>query len=308
MFYLWRKNYNLQSQAADDEVVGSAPPTTALEYPSCISPSRQRSTQALRSLLSFQLRATSNPGNGEAVDMPASSPITLSLRKTISVVFASEGGVALSQNGASSATGEHRPLPGFSLQDCSYVWEEAHRNNQTMHLSDCFVKITQQMISHLRSDTLSEKEKSTLVNFLCDSGAIQLQVTTSKLPSPDEGNLERHGERVCDHNDGTYSMVEFGDPEDADDGDANLTTVQSERRCFGQGEHQETVCDHKKYKKEKLTKKSSEKLNTSATFASVEVTEDYVEGRELQESRVGNSDLCESIRIAKHCFSSRRRE
>ncbi|XP_070547113.1 uncharacterized protein [Ptychodera flava] len=63
------------------------------------------------------------------------------------------------------------------LEECCYLWEEVRRKNQVNRLGDCFVKITMELFHRLRNDKLTNKEKVTILNFLCESGALQMDVT-----------------------------------------------------------------------------------------------------------------------------------
>ncbi|XP_070546610.1 serine-rich adhesin for platelets-like [Ptychodera flava] len=67
--------------------------------------------------------------------------------------------------------------------DCKYVWEEAKRINKITHLGDCFSKAAQDLHSRLCQDTLTPQEKARIINFLSESGIIEMHVTTAKFTS-----------------------------------------------------------------------------------------------------------------------------
>ncbi|XP_070547249.1 uncharacterized protein [Ptychodera flava] len=76
----------------------------------------------------------------------------------------------------------------LNSQDCKYVWEEAKRINKITHLGDCFSKAAQDLHSRLCQDTLTAQEKARIINFLSESGIIEMHVTTAKFTSrcPDD--------------------------------------------------------------------------------------------------------------------------
>ncbi|XP_070547217.1 zinc finger protein 90-like [Ptychodera flava] len=104
----------------------------------------------------------------------------LSLHKNVNFTFTED------KNENTSNAHQNRSLPGYGVSDAvkeicflesCYLWEEARRKNQVNRLGDCFVKITMELFHRLRSDKLTSKEKVMILNFLCESGALQMDVT-----------------------------------------------------------------------------------------------------------------------------------
>ncbi|XP_070547158.1 uncharacterized protein [Ptychodera flava] len=138
--------------------------------------------------------------------MSFASDISLSFRKTVNIVFKGELESAHRQTcTVDSSANQQRSLPGSGLptsskesqptlspKDYCYLWEEARRANKVTQLWDCFVKVTNEMFHRLTHNTLSDKEKANIVNFLCDCGVIEMQVTTTKLFGDDQRESHRN--------------------------------------------------------------------------------------------------------------------
>ncbi|XP_070547082.1 uncharacterized protein [Ptychodera flava] len=114
----------------------------------------------------------------------STASLKLSLRKDISFTFTEDD----NENASNvSSADQNSSLPGHRgsdaketcFQECFHLWEEVKRTNQVKRLGDCFVRVTQELFLRLRNDTLSGKDKVTIVNFLCESGALQMDVAIS---------------------------------------------------------------------------------------------------------------------------------
>ncbi|XP_070547154.1 zinc finger protein with KRAB and SCAN domains 2-like [Ptychodera flava] len=165
----------------------------------------------------------------------STASLKLSLRKDISFTFTEDD----NENASNvSSADQNSSLPGHRgsdaketcFQECFHLWEEVKKTNQVKRLGDCFVRVTQELFLRLRNDTLSGKDKVTIVNFLCESGALQMDVAIScqgeerqrKPTNTETGSqssshhyesnvVENSGqgfaEIVTHHENGTYSIV-----------------------------------------------------------------------------------------------------
>ncbi|XP_070546779.1 clumping factor A-like [Ptychodera flava] len=80
----------------------------------------------------------------------------------------------------------------LSTKDCCQVWEEVKKTNKIDVFGESFMTTTQELLGHLKSDSLTEKEKATIINFMCDSGVIDIH-TTTRVFSDDKNSTENTG-------------------------------------------------------------------------------------------------------------------
>ncbi|XP_070546746.1 uncharacterized protein [Ptychodera flava] len=122
--------------------------------------------------------------------------VVLSLYKNINFTFTNGGSLSPpSKTPAALAEQDVGPRDGRAMcfQECCHLWEEVRRTNQVHRLGDCFVKVTMELFHRLRNDKLTSKEKVTILNFLCESGALQMDVSVSCGGDRNPRNLSNTG-------------------------------------------------------------------------------------------------------------------
>ncbi|XP_070546831.1 uncharacterized protein [Ptychodera flava] len=92
--------------------------------------------------------------------------ISFRLCRTVKIVFNSEYDYGVEVPG-------NYPIP---LQDCQYIWEEVQYADKIQKLSQHFEESSQLLLSQLQNDQVSEHGKSTILNFLCQIGAISVNM------------------------------------------------------------------------------------------------------------------------------------
>ncbi|XP_070546753.1 uncharacterized protein [Ptychodera flava] len=112
--------------------------------------------------------------------MDADSDFVFSVKRNVNVSFTKDPYPAMSDVDdrltAVKRSSDERPV---CFQECSQLWEEVRKANQVHRLGDCFVKVTMELFHRLRNDKLTSKEKVAILNFLCESGALQMDVSVS---------------------------------------------------------------------------------------------------------------------------------
>ncbi|XP_077996611.1 uncharacterized protein LOC144449934 [Glandiceps talaboti] len=137
--------------------------------------------------------------------METSEGISLELWRNIQLLcptnadslFQGGGGVSMSTNSfpvseSESAFGVNNSV--LSVQECSYLWDEARRTNSVDKLGNYFSLCCQELLSQLEQDTLMDKGKTAILNFLCQYGIIKMKLMSSASISHSIGH--RHGDRV----------------------------------------------------------------------------------------------------------------
>ncbi|XP_070547296.1 uncharacterized protein [Ptychodera flava] len=169
-------------------------------------------------------------------NMESTKGVAISLHKTINLSFAEDSDRSPSADIVESSSRADLPRSQNGLhegkltcfQECTHLWEEVKRTNQVKRLCDCFAKVTQELFHRLRNDTLTSKEKLTVVNFLCESGALQMDVTLDCKTDDSRRHLHSEAEEkkrslheslrrarmrklnsqtVTYHENGTYSVI-----------------------------------------------------------------------------------------------------
>ncbi|XP_070546830.1 uncharacterized protein [Ptychodera flava] len=114
--------------------------------------------------------------------MAGSEYISFALRRQIRLVFA--GDVRKSQQ---NKPGAHSGIPGsfesetnLTTKDCQYIWEEVQYADKIQKLGQCFEESSKMLLQHLQDDQLTQKDKRTLLNFLCQYGAVNVTMESSR--------------------------------------------------------------------------------------------------------------------------------
>ncbi|XP_070547093.1 uncharacterized protein [Ptychodera flava] len=110
--------------------------------------------------------------------MEASEDIELSICKKIKVVFAKNPSELWPQCRHDDTS------PSLSSQDCQYIWEEVQYADKIQKLGQCFEESSKMLLQHLQDDQLTQKDKTTFLNFLCQSGAISIRMLSLHQDSP----------------------------------------------------------------------------------------------------------------------------
>ncbi|XP_070546783.1 zinc finger protein 333-like [Ptychodera flava] len=132
--------------------------------------------------------------------------LNVPLLKTIKVEFAENGDRVRSQayNSTSTPVEHHQEThtraqsttASASPQDCCCIWDEVVRMNKEVHLGNCLESVTTGLLHRLKNNSLTNQEKSSIINFLCDSGALQMHITTSVFTENDSGRKRERENRT----------------------------------------------------------------------------------------------------------------
>ncbi|XP_077996610.1 uncharacterized protein LOC144449933 [Glandiceps talaboti] len=132
--------------------------------------------------------------------MQDSESVNLSISKKICLVF-TENGKEFTTNrshdcfGSDSSTERTKISDSDSIsllnpKDCYYIWEEVRCTNKLDKISHSFEASSKMILQQLQEDTLSSKDKTTILNFLCQTGAVDVQVVSSNPKTDSQQSMK----------------------------------------------------------------------------------------------------------------------